>query len=147
MFQPVVVSPVKPPPASAVDNNRPFFQPQTDQPATIQQEPTRSPASVLQQPAHRHKSDNQPTTASSHQPPTNQPVNHHQQPFHRPKTDNRPSARFTHKQPTNQPATLHQQSETDNTSFAPSTSAVKVQQTPETDIDTIDTSSDLDNDS
>ena len=30
-FQPLVVSPTKPPPAGAVDNNQPFFKPQNDQ--------------------------------------------------------------------------------------------------------------------
>ena len=56
VFQPVVVSPPKLPPASAVDNTQPFFEPQlTDQPATLHQKP-----------AHWPKSDNQPV-------PTNQP--------------------------------------------------------------------------
>ena len=35
VFQPVVVSPAKPPPASAVDNTQPFFEPQlADRPST-----------------------------------------------------------------------------------------------------------------
>ena len=36
----------KPPPTDAVDNNQHFFKPQTDQPATSQQEPTNSPAII-----------------------------------------------------------------------------------------------------
>ena len=125
VFQVVVVCPAKPPPASAVDNTEPFFQPQTDQPTTNQQEPTKQPATLPQQPAHRPKSGKQPTTASTHHPPTNQLATHHRQPFHRPKTDNRPSATFTHQQPTDQLATLHQQPshrpETDNSGFDLST--------------------------
>ena len=139
VFQSVVGPRSKPPPAGAVDNNQPFFKPQTDQPTTTQQEPTGSPATVHQQPAHRPKTDNQPrssdqplqltnlpathsqqpthrpksdnrpATVSTHQPLTNQLDTHHQQPSHRPKTDNRPSASFTHQQLTSQPATLHQQ--------------------------------------
>ena len=36
----------KPPPAGAVDNNQPFFKPQTDQLSTNQQEPTNSLVTV-----------------------------------------------------------------------------------------------------
>ena len=52
VFKPTLVAPAKPPPAGAVDNTQPFFQPQTDQPTTNQQEPTNSPSMVQQQPAH-----------------------------------------------------------------------------------------------
>ena len=117
-----------------------------DLPTNIYNRPIHQP--VTQQPAHWPKSDNWPTTASTHQPPASQLATYHQQPSHWPKTDNRPNASFTHQQPTNQPATLnHQPShrpKTDNSGFDPSTSPVQVQQSPETDMDT---SSDWDNDS
>ena len=40
VFQPVVVSPAKPPPVCAVDNIQPFFQPQTDHRSTATDQPT-----------------------------------------------------------------------------------------------------------
>ena len=84
VFQPVVVSPAKPPPAGAVDNSQPFFQPQlTDLPTTNQQL-TNTLTTLQQQPAHWPKSDNRPSTTTTHQPPTNQPATLQQQP----KTDN-----------------------------------------------------------
>ena len=55
VFQSVVVSPAKPPPAGAVDNTQPFFEPQpTDRPTTT----------------HRAKSDNRPVVTD--QPTTDQ---------------------------------------------------------------------------
>ena len=79
VFQAVVVSPAKPPPASAVDNNQPFFQAQpTNQLTTIQ--PTSSQATLHQQPAHQPKSDNWPSTTTTHQQLTNQPATLQQQP-------------------------------------------------------------------
>ena len=62
VFQSVVGSSTKPPPACAVDNNQPFLKPQTHQPTTSQQEPTNSPATVHQQPANRPKTDNWPSS-------------------------------------------------------------------------------------
>ena len=53
VFQSVVVSPTKSPPAGAVDNNQPFFQPHNDQPTTNQQKLTSLPATFHQQPAHQ----------------------------------------------------------------------------------------------
>ena len=108
VFQPVVVSPATPPPASAVDNTQPFQPQSTDHsPATNQL------VTVHQQPAHRPKTDNRPSTTGQHQQPTNPRPTLHQQPTHRPKSDNQPS-----------------------TAQHPRTDPVDVQQTPETDMDT-----------
>ena len=66
VFQSVVGPSTNPPPADALDNNQPFFKPQTDQPTTNQQELTKSPATVHQQPTNHPKTDNQPSSTDQH---------------------------------------------------------------------------------
>ena len=67
--QPVVISPAKPPPASAVDYTQPFFEPQpTERPP--HQQLTNRQATLHQQPAHQPKSDNRPVVTD--QPATDQ---------------------------------------------------------------------------
>ena len=103
MFKPTVVVPAQPPPAGAVDNAQPFFQPQhTNQ-------PTSSPATVSQQPSHWTKTDNRSSATDLPQQPTNLPATQSQHPAHRSKYDNLPTIASTHQPLTNQPATLHQQ--------------------------------------
>ena len=67
VFQPVVVSPAKPPLTGAVDNNQPFFQHQLTVLPTTTQQQTDPPATLHQQPANRTKSDNQPSTTITYQ--------------------------------------------------------------------------------
>ena len=92
VFQSVVGPSTDPPPAGAVDNNQPFFKPQTNQPTTNRQEPTNSPATV-QQPANWRKTDNRPSSTAQHQL-TIPPATHSQQPPHR--SGNRPTTASTH---------------------------------------------------
>ena len=93
VFQSVVGPTTKPPPAGFVDNNQPFFKPQTDQQTTNQQEPTNSLATVHQQPAHR------PRCTDQHLQLTNPPAIHSHQPAHQPMSDNRPTTASTHQPP------------------------------------------------
>ena len=98
VFQSVVGPTAKHPPASAVDNNQPFFKSQTDPLTTSQQEPTNSTDQYLQPTIPPATHSQQPDTEPATTPP---------QPSHWPKTD---KSGFDH---STSPVQVQQSPETD----------------------------------